>query len=316
MRTRRILVVWMAVALLALPHVASAQAGQAGQPAPIEAYVIPGEEVFPEGIAYQGTTRSFFVSSTTDGTIYRGTLGDEEMTEFLPGDVVRTTAVGLAVDQYRRLFVAGGGTGKMLVYDTLEGDLLAAFDNQQEATFVNDVAVTRMGEAFFADSMHPVIYRVSGTPGEGVFFEPWLNLEGTAIEYQEGFNLNGIVATGDGAHLIVVQSNTGMLFRITIATQEITPIDVGDAVLTAGDGLVLDRATLYVVRNQFGEIVVLRMTNAFTRGEVTETITDESFAFPTTAAVAGGRLLVVNAQFDQRGGQPSLPFTVSSIDLP
>lgn len=304
----------LAVALLAIPHVASA--AQIEQADAIEAYAIPAEDVFPEGVAYQGTTRSFYVSSTTDGTIYRASLDDEEMTEFLPGDTVRTTAVGLAVDQYRRLFVAGGGTGKILVYDTLEGDLLAAYDNQQEETFVNDVAVGRTGDAYVTDSFYPVIYRISGTPGEGVFFEPWLNLEGTAIEYGDGFNLNGIVVSGDGSYLVVVQSNTGMLYRITVATQEITPVDVGDADLTAGDGLVLDGSTLYVVRNQFEEIVALRMTNTFTQASVTETVTDPSFAYPTTAAVAAGRLLVVNSQFDQRGGEPSVPFTVSSVDLP
>jgi len=33
-------------------------------------------------------------------------------------------------------------------------------------------------------------------------------------------------------------------------------------------------------------------------------------------AIAKGRLLVVNSQFDRRGGEPVLPFTVSSVRVP
>ena len=52
-------------------------------------YVLPGETVFPEGIAFEQSTGYFYVSSTTDGTIFRGTL-NQEMTEvFLPGLVDR-----------------------------------------------------------------------------------------------------------------------------------------------------------------------------------------------------------------------------------
>jgi Cu-Zn family superoxide dismutase len=43
---------------------------------------------------------------------------------------------------------------------------------------------------------------------------------------------------------------------------------------------------------------------------------DPSFIYPTTAVIARGRLLVVNSQFNNRGGTPVLPFTVSSIRVP
>ena len=44
---------------------------------------------------------------------------------------------------------------------------------------------------------------------------------------------------------------------------------------------------------------------------------DTSFAYPTTIARAGDRLLVVNSQFDTRPtNTPVLPFTLSGIELP
>jgi Cu-Zn family superoxide dismutase len=138
-------------------------------------------------------------------------------------------------------------------------------------------------------------------------------LTGTVLEYVAGFNVNGIVVTPDNRYLIAVQSNTGELFRITIASGEVAQIDLRGATVTAGDGLVLNGRVLYVVRNSFEEVVTIALTADRLQGFVSGTFTDESFAFPTTAAWTGNRLLVVNSQFDQREGQPVLPFTVSSV---
>ncbi len=43
-----------------------------------------------------------------------------------------------------------------------------------------------------------------------------------------------------------------------------------------------------------------------------------SLRYPTTIAGYDDRFLVVNSRFDRRrsGGEPELPFTVSSIEIP
>src|SRR5687767_13519454 len=87
-------------------------------------YVIPGSSVFPEGIAFDQRTQSVFVSSTTNGAIFRGDAGGETLELFLPpGTDGRTTAIGLEVDDDGHLFVAGGGTGFIFVYDATTGEL-------------------------------------------------------------------------------------------------------------------------------------------------------------------------------------------------
>src|SRR4249920_3654493 len=69
-----------------------------GGPLPTR-YVLPGSTVFPEGIAYDERTQLVFVSSTTDGTVFRGSASDETLTPFLPpGADGRTTSIGLEVD--------------------------------------------------------------------------------------------------------------------------------------------------------------------------------------------------------------------------
>lgn len=312
----------LSVALLASPALAAPPDEPRG-PRPTS-YTLPGTDVFPEGIAFQQSTGSFFVSSTSDGAIFRGHILDESAEVFLPGgEDGRTTAIGLAVDDRRdRLFVAGGGTGQVFVYGLPDGDLLAALDNGlASGTFVNDVTVTRSGDAFLTDSFAPVLYRVTTDAGGNFVLEEWLNFTGTAIQYQPGFNLNGIVATANDKYLIVVQSNTGKLFRIDRETKQVTEIALSGqpTALTSGDGLVLRGHTLYVVRNSLEQIAEVRLGGDFTSGTVVSTTTDPSFDFPTTATQARGRLLVVNSQFDERNNPadpPENPFTVSSIRLP
>jgi sugar lactone lactonase YvrE len=285
-----------------------------------ERYVLPGEQVFPEGVAYQSDTGDFYVGSTTDGTVFQGNVdgGSKEAEVFLePESDGRTTAIGMEVDEEGWLFIAGGDTGRIFVYDTDSADLVRRLDTPDaEATFLNDVAVTPDGDAYFTDSMRPVLFRVTSTADGVGEVEPWLNFEGTPAEYEEGFNFNGIDATGDGRYLVVVKSNTGELFRIDIESKQVVEIDLEGQTLANGDGLLLDGRTVYVVRNEEGLIVPVKLSGDYITGEVGEPFTDPSFAFPTTIAKTDGRLLVVNSQFDKQEGEPELPFTVSSVEVP
>jgi Cu-Zn family superoxide dismutase len=298
-------------------HVANA-ASDHGGPLPTR-YVLPGDRVFPEGVAYDQATGSVFVSSTTDGTIFRGDDSDGTLQPFLaPGADGRTTAVGLEVDGDGHLFVAGGGTGFVFVYNASTGELIARLSGGSSPTFINDIAVDKDGVAYITDSMSPVIYRVVPNGAGGYTIERWLELAGTPIVYTAGFNLNGIVAASNSRYLFTIQSNTGKLFRIEIATREIVQVDVGGTLFPAGDGLWMRGNTLYVLQNQQELVNEVRLQPNQAKGTLVGTVTDPSFMFPTSLVGARGRLLVVNSQFDKRapGATPVLPFTVSVVDIP
>ncbi len=308
----------VAALLIALAAIVSLAVGAAAAPRPSR-YILPGDMVFPEGIAYQQSTGNFYVSSNQDGTIFRGNLSQEMTNVFLPaGSDGRTTATGMKVDAQGRLFIAGASSGKIFVYDTATGALLGQFNDNVTATFLNDIAITKNGAAYVTDSLDPKLYRVTTDSQGQLHFEAWLDFTGTPFVYYSGFNANGIVASPDGKYLVIAQSNTGKLFRVEIATQHVTEVNLHAATVTNGDGLVLQGHTLYVVRNQNGLIVKVQMSGDFSSGRVVSSTGDTSLHFPTTAAIARGRLLVVNSQFDKRcpGCVPDLPFTVSSIRIP
>jgi WD40 repeat protein len=300
--------------MLAVAAVVVATASATPRPA---AYVLPGVAVFPEGVAFQPETGHFFVSSTSDGSILRGHVSEPAADSFIPGTTGQFSAIGLKTDPAGRLYVAGGFTGTARVYNITSRALLGTFTSGPGG-FMNDVVVATNGDVFVTDSFRPILWRIPAeSVGSSGALEPWLSYAGTPIEYTpvpDDFEVNGIVASENGRYLVVVQANTGKLFRIEIATKEVVEIDVGASV--NGDGLQLLGRKLYAVAD--GGIVEVLLSGDLSRGEVVSRTTDPSFSSPTTNAIARGRMLIVNSQFDRlfSGQPPVLPFTVSNIPLP
>jgi sugar lactone lactonase YvrE len=314
--------------LFVAPMVTLAQATPEATGSGARTFALPGDNVFPEGVAHLDGSNEFYAGSTTDGTIFRGDLTTGEVEVFSPGGSDgRVAAVGMKVDERGRLVVVGGPTGLVFAYDTTTGALITqASTGATGEQFLNDVVITSSGDAYITDSMQPVLYRLpatsdSSTPAAGGTLEPFLDFTGTALQYVEGFNLNGIVASADGQYLLVVQTNTGGLYRIDVTTKAVQQVDLaggmlmgGDGMLMGGDGMVLDGTTLYVVN--IGKVTVVSLSEDLTSGTLRGDFTDPSFSSPTTAAKEGSCLLVVNSQFANQGGTPQLPFTVSEVPIP
>ena len=283
-----------------------------GQPA-VTSYTMPGNNVFPESIAFDAETLNFYVSNTEDGTVYRGNArdGPAELSVFLPARTHgRSVVMGLALDKGGRLFMAGGASGRAYVYET-DGTLVQVLETPPaERTLINDVIVTE-DAAYFTDSFRPILFRISLNAGADLELDPWLDLTQTPIRYGAGNNLDGVVADPSGRYLITIQPNTGTLYRVDTQTQEVAQIAL-EGSLATGNGLVLDAQRLYVVNDEGDAIIPVDLSADFIRGVVGASFTDASLKFPTGAAKVGERLLVVNHQ----QAPITLPFTVSSLPLP
>jgi sugar lactone lactonase YvrE len=265
----------------------------------------------PEGIAIGGRPYAFF-GSRADGDIFRVNLVTGEGTVISQGP--GTPSVGMKVDHHSRLFVAGGTAGDGRVVDTDTGEILESYQFTTEASFVNDVVLTP-DAAWFTDSLRPVLYKVplgraGGLPDPSDVVE--LPLGGDYV-HEPGFNLNGIARTPDGEALLVVQSNTGLLFRVDPATGEATTVDLDGALLSNGDGLLVVGRTLYAVQNTMNRVAVVELNRAGTSGEVTGFLTDPRFDIPTTIAAFGNRLYLPNARFTTPA-TPTTPYSAVGIE--
>jgi hypothetical protein len=279
--------------LTATAVVMLAVASGATAAAPSYPATIPLPAAFqPEGIAIQANT--FYVGSIPTGAVYRGNLRTGTGAVLVQGQTGRA-AIGVAIDNRSRLFIAGGPTGKAFVYNARTGGDIAAYN--LAPGFINDVVVTRTG-AYFTNSSLAEIYRVPiGNGGRLGTTAKTIPLTG-AYQHTAGFNANGIEATANGRWLVIVQTSTGKLFRVNPSTGATTEIVLaGGESVPNGDGILLDGKTLYVVQNQLNRISVFRVNAPLTSGRLVTRITDARFAIPTTIDDLGRRLYAVNARF-------------------
>jgi hypothetical protein len=262
-----------------------------------------------EGITTDGS--SLFAGSLANGAIWKGDPATGAGDVLVPG-AEGMISVGMDIESDAgRLWVAGGPTGQVRVYDSESGELLQTYPF--EAGFLNDVAVGT-DAVYITDSFMPQILVVPLAEDGGVAApdEAVAVPIGGELEYGEGFNLNGVVATDAG--LVAVHSPTGVLYRIDPVTGEATAIDSGDIELTAGDGLELYGDSLYVVRNNANLIVELELNEDASAVTAAGEYTSDDFDVPTTAARIGDDLWAVNARFGI-DATPDSEYWITRLDV-
>lgn len=264
----------------------------------------------PEGIASTGS-RTLYVGSIPTGAIWRGDAKTGAGDVLVPPHEGRS-AIGIKVSR-GLIFVAGGATGDAYVYDARTGADVARYDLAPEGaeTFVNDLVVT--GRAvYFTDSLLQQLYVLPlgkrGAPGPQSSVRT-LPLTGELV-YEDGFNANGIESTG--RWLIVVQSNTGRLFRVDPGTGATDEIELSGGDVENGDGLLMRGNKLYVVQNRLDRIAVVRLGRKRASGRIVRHLTDPDFAVPTTITIAAGRLFAVNARFGTPPG-PDVEYWIARV---
>jgi outer membrane protein assembly factor BamB len=252
------------------------------------------DEFRPEGIA-SGKGATFYVGSIPLGAVWRGSYETGEGAVLVPPHPGRNHT-GLKLDKrFDRLFVAGGASKGIYVYDALTGEAVASFA-LADAGFVNDVVLTRRA-AYFTDSQVQQLYRV-GIGRDGSLSAPErIPLSGELV-YTTGFNANGIEAVRGGRTLIVVKGNTGQLYRVDARTGVAHEIELDQPVVN-GDGLLLRGDTLYVVQNFLNRVAVVELEDGFEEGEVEGFLTDPRLDVPTTIAPFEDFIYAVNARFDR-----------------
>ncbi|MFI6364632.1 SMP-30/gluconolactonase/LRE family protein [Nocardia sp. NPDC050630] len=292
------------------------------------AYELPGDRVYPEGIAVDPRTGDTYVGSYANGAVYRATPGAARAEIFLPeGADGRKTANGLKVDAAGRLWVIDSTVG-VAVYDTGSRALIARFDIADTGPrLVNDLTITPDGNAYLTDSLRPVVYQVTPeqvTAAHGGKAELTVRFDlSTTISPHapDAFTLNGIASDDSGRYLLIVDMNSGELYRVATAANSpdsIRKVTMRGADLKYGDGLELHGSTLWAAQNTSNTITRWQISDDGATVELDRKVTDESLRIPTTLVRSSDRTLVVSSQFDKGGpmgaGTPTMPFAVLMVD--
>ena len=186
----------------------------------------------------------------------------------------------------------------LFIYDIRTGKLVRRFATGSDG-LINDATIAPNGDVYATDSMRGLLFRVpakaayEADPGDAAA-APVRALSDTPV----GTYSNGLVPAGK-RYLLVVGTSSGVLARVDLETKRVRQVE--GVSLPVGDGLARTGRTLYAV-NAGARVTQVKLSRDWLRGSAVRDITSPSFRFPTTVQIAGRRLLVVNSQFDKRGG--------------
>jgi sugar lactone lactonase YvrE len=273
---------------------------------------LPGNSYYPESL-----------HAGSDGTLYVGSLVTGEVVAFHDGDATPHPVIAAGANGVT------GETGVHVIGDELwicKVDTMTfatevrsfGLDGTPHATyalapnaFCNDLEPDGEGNIYATDSFTGTIQRLS--PG-AASFETWISDPRFVPATQGAFGLDGIAYDGHGA-LYVNKLDTSELFRIDLASKQITPITVTPA-LSHPDGMrLVDAHTLLVVDGGANRLSKVSVTDA----TATSISLDDSLDMPTAVVVARGSAWVTDGQigrlFANPPQAPNLPFEVVRVKL-
>ena len=108
------------------------------------------------------------------------------------------------------------------------------------------------------------------------------------------FNLNGIAAAGKT--LIVAHSGNGALYTVDPSTG--ASVAISGVAVPNVDGIALRGHRVWAVQNASNQVTRFKLSHDLSSGTPEKVITSGLFEFPTTAALFGRTLAVINAKFD------------------
>jgi hypothetical protein len=265
-----------------------------------------GHDFYLSGTSWSGTLASA-------GAVYKGNLctGEGEIIAEATGKPL----VGLSFDaRTNRLYGASGDPGAfggiytnrgVNIYDGTSGQLIEEV-MFGDGSVTNDILVTK-NAVYVTDSVNPTLFKIP-LDDNGQRSGDWetVDMNGFVMDRSGvGFNANGLVGDFDGTDLVVVNSNTGVLYHVATDSENATPIDIqGDEqVFFDGDGLYMEGRTLYVLQNGVlpkvfpAKIAVLELSEDLTQGTFVRNIVSDSFAVPTTIRGFGDSIYAINTHF-------------------
>ncbi|HEY3481237.1 MAG TPA: superoxide dismutase [Streptomyces sp.] len=304
------------IALLAACAALALTAGTADAAGPVTPlFTLPAGNVAPESLTADPATGDIYVSSYTNGEVDRRAAGSGQARVFIPaGADGRANATGVKVDSAGRLWVLGGPTGIVDVYDVKTGARIAAFTSGSTDGLLNDVAFGPDGSAYITDSYLPVVYRVAPADlagaANGATLPQWLSLRGTPADYgtTKQLNLNGIgVYRGN---LVTVNSTTGQLFRICLATRSVSVVQ-SSAKFVDGDGLTIAGDKMWIAQNYRNTVVRAGLSGDAGVASPEVSFTSDDLRIPSSVIRYGGQTVVTRGQFGSP--TPVTPFDVAAV---
>jgi hypothetical protein len=279
------------------------------------AFTIDEPDLLAEGVAYDGKTGRFFVSSGAKRKVVAVDRSGRVSDLIAPGAGGIYAVLGLEVDEARRdlwaasaaaPFMAGArpedaGKAALFRFDVDSGALRSRHELPVTPSLANDVAIAVDGSVYVTDSAQGMVFRLAA--GAGAIEQ--------VVPPETFLGPNGIAVAPDGARVIVAH-----LFGLSLvdpATGRVTPLDPPRPGVHLGgiDGLVNAPGGLIGIQNLIGRgrvwRIALREDGHIRDVELLEA-NHPAYENPTTGELgADGFYYLANPHYQGRGNGPLRP---------
>jgi sugar lactone lactonase YvrE len=243
----------------------------------LEAFTVHQKGLVPESVAYDESTKSFYLSSVYKRKILK--IDNRGVVTDFAGEASGLWSVmGMKIDAARRLLWVcstahpqmenyrkeDNGSSALMKFDLRTGQLLAKYSpaDKRKPHWLGDLAINAKGDVFTSDSVTPAVYVLRQGTDELKMF----------VEGEPFISPQGLDFTADQSKLFVADYSKG-IFLVDLKSKQVTNI-VADFTLLGIDGLYSYRNQLICVQNGVTpqRIVLYSLNKSLTRIDSFEVI--------------------------------------------
>lgn len=264
-------------------------------------------DLYPESFSWDPIDQHFVVGSLRRRSLV--SVSDASVAETLISDPtlpLNSVLLGIAIDKRNRRVLATINSPQpfyaLAAYDLRNRSriFLAPLSDPENVTSIaNDVAVDYEGNAYVTNSAGNLIWKVTPDGASSVFSRSAV-FTSHPIEENKPYSfcgLNGIVYISKG-YLLVVQSNTGKLFKVNAEDGSARTVLL-NVDLTAADGIAVRRDGVIIVVSQY-KAYFIKSDSSWAEGVVFDETALETNRFPTAVTVgADDRVYVLYGHVDE-----------------
>ncbi|KAL8112247.1 hypothetical protein AgCh_019807 [Apium graveolens] len=257
--------------------------------------------LYPESFAWDPSSQHFIIGSLRRPTLQ--SVSDAAVVDTLISDTSlppNSAFLGLAVDTYfRRIVVAvhSPSSPAVAAYNLRTGDrifltLLPDSNATSTTAGANDVAVDFSGNAYVTNSASNLIYKVN-KDGEYSVLSRSPIFSQSAVDPNTPYSscgLNGVVYISKG-YLLVVQSNTGKMFKVNVDDGSARTVLLNKP-LNGADGMAVRRDGVVVVASK-EKAYFIKSDSSWSEGAVFDETTLDADRFASAVTIGGDHRVYV-----------------------
>lgn len=211
----------------------------------IKKYEIDEKDLFPEGITYSSSTKSFYLGSLHKNKIIKVDAITGKYEDFIPSNYIKGYYLGLMVDDQKKVIWSCGKDHMtknpfIAKFSLVDGNMIKRYDYDSKniEMLFNDLVLDRNGDIYFTNSSDNEIFKIDNKRDKIELF-----YKNDNIKYP-----NGITISDDGKFIYVASGRYGIKI-INKNNSKLVEVDNDEFDSSGIDGLKFYRNSIIGIQN-------------------------------------------------------------------